>query len=247
MKRHAALITGACGAIGESLCAAFHREGWYVIASDISENCQVPCDYYIKVDLSLLCTNSDYADDKLSLLRSELPDKKLDVLINNAAIQVVAPLEEISAESWRKTFDINLIAPALLVRDLINELEAANGSVINIASIHSNLTKPDFSAYASSKAALVGLTRSLAIELGQRIRVNAISPAAIKTPMLEEGFRGTDIKLSDLEKMHPVGRIGQPSEISALALFLASEAAGFINGAEIGIDGGIRGRLHDPV
>jgi NAD(P)-dependent dehydrogenase (short-subunit alcohol dehydrogenase family) len=118
--------------------------------------------------------------------------------------------------------------------------------VINIASIHALLTKPRFSAYATSKSALIGLTRALAVELGGRVRVNAISPAAIATPMLESGFSEDPEGLNRLAAYHPSACIGVPDDVARAALCLAEVKGAFLNGAIVGVDGGIGARLHDP-
>lgn len=118
---------------------------------------------------------------------------------------------------------------------------------MNIASVHSTVTKPGFVSYSTSKAALVGLTRSLAIDLGSRVRVNAICPAATATPMLLAGFDGHPEALKELANVHPLERIAKPEEVAQVALFLASPQASFITGASILVDGGISGRLHDPL
>lgn len=244
----AAIITGAAGGIGHALCRAFVEVGYYVVGSDQSEPGEVMPNYsHVPVDLNRFCTDEELRAAAISRIREALGSRKLGVLINNAALQIVKPAEQLTVEDWTRTLNVNLVAPFLLTQAFLPELEAAKGSVINIGSIHAVLTKPEFAAYATSKSALSGLTRSLAVELGRRIRVNAICPAAIATPMLLEGFAGKDRALAELEGMHPVRRIGDPAEVAALALFLASDAARFINGAEIGLDGGIRARLHDPV
>jgi NAD(P)-dependent dehydrogenase (short-subunit alcohol dehydrogenase family) len=134
-----------------------------------------------------------------------------------------------------------------LTQKLFSLLEKARGSVVNISSIHAKLTKPEFSCYATSKAALLGLTKSMAVELGSKVRINAICPAAVSTPMLLAGFDGQSEAYEILSSMHPVGRIAEPSEVAKLALFLASKDAQFINGSSLELDGGIGSRLHDPV
>ena len=117
--------------------------------------------------------------------------------------------------------------------------------MVNVASIHANLTKPGFVAYATSKAALVGLTRSMAVDLGRRVRVNAVLPAATATPMLTAGLGGA-AELEALGAMHPLGRIARPEEIAAAVVYLASEAASFVTGTVLAVDGGVGARLHDP-
>jgi NAD(P)-dependent dehydrogenase (short-subunit alcohol dehydrogenase family) len=118
--------------------------------------------------------------------------------------------------------------------------------VVNIASVHAQLTKPGFAAYATSKSALVGLTRSLAVDLEGVVRVNCISPGATGTPMLVAGFEGREEALSQLGQCHPLGRIAAPEEVARVAVFLASDDASFIDGAVLDVDGGIGARLHDP-
>jgi NAD(P)-dependent dehydrogenase (short-subunit alcohol dehydrogenase family) len=138
------------------------------------------------------------------------------------------------------------VAPLHLAQALLSDLEAAVGSVVNIASIHAVATKPGFVCYATSKAALVGLTRAMAVDLGPRIRVNALLPAAVDTPMLRESFSGSETALGELGRMHPAGRIARPEEVARAAVFLASDQASFMTGAAVHVDGGIAGRLHDP-
>jgi NAD(P)-dependent dehydrogenase (short-subunit alcohol dehydrogenase family) len=171
----------------------------------------------------------------------------LAVLVNNAASQILNRTDDIRISDWDETLQTNLIAPFLFAQLLLPEIERAKGSVINIASIHSVATKPGFVCYATSKAALVGMTRALAVDLGPRVRVNAINPAATATPMLLAGFEGRSEEFDELAKKHPLERIAQPWEVSKTAIFLASPDAAFITGACLHIDGGIGGRLHDPV
>jgi NAD(P)-dependent dehydrogenase (short-subunit alcohol dehydrogenase family) len=128
---------------------------------------------------------------------------------------------------------------------LLNQLEKSQGCIINIGSIHHQLTKPNFISYATSKSALIGLTKALAVDLQGRIRVNAISPAAIETAMLRAGFDNDENALDELRKIHPVQRIGYPSDVAKMALFLASDKSGFIHGANLTLDGGISSVLKD--
>lgn len=239
-----ALVTGAAGGIGAALCTGFRRAGYFVVATDVFE----PAfgDANIAMDLARLVDDPACRSKFLAAIRAALPGDELTVLVNNAALQIVSPVHELTPESFRSVLDVNVSAPYILSRAFLPELEAARGCIVNIASIHARLTKSGFSAYAASKAALVGLTQAMAVELGARIRVNAISPAAISTNMLKAGFDGQPAAYAALEAHHPAGRIGSPEEVASLAVFLASEEAGFINGANIGLDGAIAGRLHDP-
>ena len=243
-----AIITGAAGGIGRALCDVFADAGYGVIAVDIRR--PDPLDRattYVELDLNRYCCDPPYRDTADTLLRDAVGGRSVAALINNAAVQIVKPMEMLTTADWTGTLNINLLAPFLLTQALLKQLEAAAGAVVNISSIHATQSKPEFVAYATSKAALNGLTRSLAVDLGGRVRINAICPAAIATSMLLEGFADREAALDQLAQMHPAGRIGEPREVAALAFFLASDAARFITGAEIALDGGIRARLHDPV
>jgi NAD(P)-dependent dehydrogenase (short-subunit alcohol dehydrogenase family) len=246
MKKGNALITGANGGIGRALCSAFRDAGWDVISSDREAATVASADVYVPLDLVRLCRDAAYRKDSVAFVRTILDRNGLRVLVNNAALQVVAPVEGLSSEDWHATMDVNVIAPFLLTQAFLPEIEKAGGSVINIASVHAQLTKPGFSPYATSKSALVGLTRALAVELGARVRVNAISPAAISTPMLEAGFSGDSEGLTRLAAYHPSGCIGTPEDVAGAALYLAEAQGKFLNGATISLDGGIGNRLHDP-
>ena len=228
------LITGSSGGIGRALMDRFRAHGDRVVGLD-------------RQDADVLCDLSDFDEAALlTRIRAATDGAPVGVLINNAAVQITGPFQTLSADDWRASLEVNLIAPARLTRLLLEDLETTAGCVINVASIHATQTKGGFSAYATSKAALSGMTRALATELGSRIRVNAISPAAINTEMLQAGFAGDAEGLAALAAYHPSGRIGEPAEVAHLAWFLASSEAAFINGADVPLDGAISARLHDP-
>lgn len=245
MTQKSILITGANGGIGEVLCNGFKEAGWYVVATDKTISKVNNVDEFVMVDLNQLCIDEKYRVEKLNKLNDLFPSG-LTTLINNAAIQIVAPIEKLSLEDWQTTQNINVTAPFLLAKTFLPQLEKARGSIINIASIHAKLTKPNFAAYATSKASLIGLTHSLAVELGSRVRVNAISPAAISTDMLVSGFSDNPKGLAELAEFHPSKNIGSSQDILDMSLYLA-EGGKFLNGTVIGLDGGIASRLHDPI
>lgn len=240
-----ALVTGALGGIGQALCAVFRQAGYHVIGTDRRDG-TCDCDEFIRRDILEICAGEAARGAFVNDVRSRLGGLGLSVLINNAAVQILGATEQITMSDWDTTLHTNLVAPFRLVQSLLPELEQARGSVVNVASIHAVATKPGFVAYATSKAALVGLTRTLAVDLGPRVRVNAINPAATATPMLLAGFAGKPDEFAALAKMHPLERIADPTEVARTALFLASEEASFITGSTLHIDGGIGARLHDP-
>ena len=247
MAARSVVITGANGGIGQALCAAFRKDGWHVVGTDLHDAARAQCDGYATADLSKFCADAAYRDGCLARMRALLPEKgKLGALINNAALQVVASVEKLTAADWLNTSNVNVVAPFLLVQGLLKELEAAGGAVVNIGSIHATQTKAGFAAYATSKAALTGLTRALAVELGGRVRVNAVCPAAVATPMLEAGFKGDRKKLAALADCHPSRSIGTPEDVAASVLMFASGASPYVTGAIFNLDGGISARLFDP-
>jgi NAD(P)-dependent dehydrogenase (short-subunit alcohol dehydrogenase family) len=249
MTARLALITGCLGGIGRALVQAFAEAGYTVIGMDLPEQAAGPGpvpSHYLSADLYLFSTDAAYRTTVLDRIQALL-NGRLNVLINNAAWQVVKPVAALTADDWARTQAVNVTAPFMLIQGLLPQLEAAKGNVVNIASIHGQLTKPEFVAYATSKTALLGMTRAMAVELGSRVRINAVCPAAIATPMLVAGFDGRPEAYQQLADMHPVGRIGQPQEVARTCLMLADEQLGFLTGASIALDGGIGARLHDPV
>jgi NAD(P)-dependent dehydrogenase (short-subunit alcohol dehydrogenase family) len=242
--RPAVIITGAAGGIGQALVRAFEGGGWRVISTD-----RVPLarDGHMVGDLSTVASPGDAAGEALVEALRMASGGALKALVHNAAHQVVKPGAEIDPADWQMTLGVNLLAPFWLSRAFLTELEANRGSILAVSSIHAALTKPGFVAYATSKAALSGMVRALAVDLGSKVRCNAIAPAAIATPMLTAGFADRPAALRCLMNHHPAGRIGTPEDVAAAALFLCSDAAGFMTGACLDLSGGIHARLHDPV
>jgi len=239
------LVTGAAGGIGKASCQVFLEKGYRVIGVDCRKTAKLPYDV-LHFDVSRL-SHTDATCESFYRRVEEFTEGHLDALVNNAAVQIVKPIQELSTEDWDVTLATNLLAPFWLVQRFLPILRAAKGSVVNIASIHATVTKSEFTVYATSKGALVALTRSLAIELAPDIRVNAVLPAATDTTMLRAGFGENLEGLKTLDSYHPLARISQPEEIAQVALFLASPRASFMTGAAVNVDGGISACLHDPV
>jgi NAD(P)-dependent dehydrogenase (short-subunit alcohol dehydrogenase family) len=243
----AAVITGAAGGIGQALVRGFAAAGHAVIATDVVP-CPdaLPCDTFLQLDLERTVADPQYADECFAALRQALRGRRLAALVNNAAVQILGGVEQLDRSAWQRTLNVNLLAPFVWTQALLPELEQASGAVVNISSIHARLTKPQFVAYATSKAALSGMTRAMAQDLRGRVRVNAIEPAAIATDMLVAGFADRPDLYAQLQAFHPTGRIGRPSEVAELAVWLASDAAAFVHGSCLALDGGIGASLHDP-
>jgi NAD(P)-dependent dehydrogenase (short-subunit alcohol dehydrogenase family) len=237
------LITGVLGGIGEALALAFKDAGYFVYGLDIRTPAKPIADEFIQFDINEFSDGGDYYIKWKSAFEGKI--KSLDVLINNAAVQKLGSVGLLDLIDWKETLNVNLTGPLLLTQLFLSKLEKSAGSVINIGSIHQQLTKPNFVSYATSKSALIGLTKAMAVDLQGKIRVNAISPAAIETDMLKAGFNNDESALDELRKIHPVQRIGYPKDVAKMALFLASENSGFIHGANLTLDGGISSVLKD--
>lgn len=241
------LITGAAGGIGRAMVAAFRHGGYRVIATDrVSPPAGLEGVVYLQYDLGSFVAEADTAERQIAQLRPLLDGKGLHVLVNNAAVQILADCAQLSRADWQQSLNVNLLAPFFLTQALLPELECARGCVLNIGSIHARLTKRRFAAYATSKAALGALTRALALDLGGRVRVLTLEPAAIATEMLTAGFADDPEGLAQLAAHHPSGGIGTPEDLAHLALALVHANSPFFTGASIGFDGGISGCLHDP-
>lgn len=242
-QKKSVLITGVNGGIGSALAFKFHQAGYRVFGLDVQKKEPVVHMEFFQVDLNKLCNNEEHRKHTSDFLHNKIDH--LDVLINNAAIQILGHLDEIKFNDWQTTLNVNLTAPFLLSQMFLSKLEESKGSIINIGSIHQQQTKSNFVSYATSKSALIGLTKSLAVDLQNRVRVNAISPAAIETDMLREGFNFDETAIDELREIHPVRKIGKPDDVANLALYLSSENLGFIHGANIALDGGISSVLKD--
>ncbi len=247
-KPHA-LVTGAAGGLGRSLCDAFAAAGYCVIATDLpQQSAPASAEHYVDADLYALATQAVAREAFAAEIDRILGDGGLHVLVNNAARQILGRFADLDQRAWEESMAVNLLAPAALTRLLLGRLVSARGNVINVGSVHAVATKPEFSCYSTSKAAIEGFTRALAVDLGKEgVRVNCVAPAAVDTPMLREGFADQPAQLQALESYHPLGRIAQPREIAQTAVFLADDKAGFTTGTTVRADGGILSRLHDPL
>jgi len=240
------LVTGSNGGIGTAICQLLKNRDYRVIGVDRTAD-RNGLDAYIKFDVRDIVTDVTCRAEFSTALNGAVNSTALKALINNAAIQILGGLEQLEIEDFRKSMDINLVAPLVLSKLTYEHLKAATGSIVNVGSIHARLTKPGFVSYATSKSALMGLTHALAVDVGSNVRVNAVQPAATATEMLVDGFKENPEAFGELKAFHPTNSIAAPGEIAEVVCFLISGQCQFLNGSIIDINGGIGARLHDPV
>jgi NAD(P)-dependent dehydrogenase (short-subunit alcohol dehydrogenase family) len=230
-----ALVTGAAGGIGGAIARRFAAEGSRVVAVDLlAPACG---------DVRLAC---DLAEESaIDAMVAALADADIhpSILVHAAAIGDRRPSEDSDAEFLRRMFAVNVGAAVRLAATVGHDMRARRrGNLLFISSVNSTFATPGLAAYAASKAALDSLTKTLALEFApDGVRVNAIRPASIDTPLLRNSFAAADdaeLALRANIARHPLGRLGTPEDVAALALFLCSEEASWITGVDYLIDGG---------
>jgi len=232
------LITGGAGGIGEATAARFLEEGAHVVIMDHDqEACR-----QLKAKMPALkgVIIADVSDVQAVLRSFQELDKitgGLDILINNAGISIRDPFLQVDPQDWEKVIRVNLSGAFYVAQEAARRMMEDNGGVIlNMGSTNGLIGCPLYAAYNSSKAGLIELSRSMALELAPNVRVNAVCPGFILTPMQEAEY--TPEMLRAFESKVPLGRLGKPEEVAALFAFLASEEACFITGQVFVIDVG---------
>ena len=243
------IVSGSDGGIGASIVNTYLEDNYLVIGLDRNYSDITREEQFIKVETDLISFVKDdnYQNDIILRLKNLIPNSinKL-VIINNAAEQIVKPIQDITFSDFDRSILVNALAPFFLIKNFIKELNSYKGHIINITSIHSKLTKPNFTCYASSKALLEGINRSLSLELSSMgISVNSVAPAAIQTEMLRSGFKKKE-QLRELENYHPSKTIGTPQEVALFIKSITDQDCRFLTGTVLEFNGGIGIRLHDP-
>ena len=248
LKDKVAVVTGVGSGIGKAISNAFADEGACLGIGDINEDL-----------LSKTVEELNNKSSQVKSLKTDVSDEeqvkklieetvntfgKLDIIVNNVSVAIGGyPITDMSNDDWQKIIGINFSSVFYGCKHSIPYLKKnKGGSIINIASVQAHNPLPGWAAYAGIKGGVISMTRNIASEFGPyNIRANTISPGTIATEMVNQVIEedGTGSLMDDFILMHPIGRIGKPSEIAATAVFLASEGGSFANGEDFRIDGGL--------
>lgn len=253
-SKQVVVVTGAGQGIGQAIARSFAQEGSAVLVNDINGATAQATAGEINARggraLPVTADIADRAEVEAMLAVGREHFGPITTLINNAGYSDFVPFMEYPPANWQRLFNVDLNGIFNTVQlSVPHMVEAGEGFIVNIASIHASQTLPTMSAYAAAKAGIVALSKNLAQELGpHNIRVNCLSPGTIETDALTDYFRSlpAEVRAERREYMLswcPLGRFGQPSDIANVALFLCSDKAAFINGTEIIADGGHLARL----
>ena len=246
LKDKVAIITGARRGMGKSHALKLAKVGAKVVVSDISqEECQLIVDEIKKEKGEAIAVKCDATKkEEVDNMIKAAVDKwgKVDILVNNAGICQFKPFLELTEEEWDRTLNINLKGYFLCAQAAAKEMaKQKSGVIINIASVamgQQGIGFPNIVHYCASKGGIVGMTEALAVELAPyNIRVNAISPGMIETPMIDPVKQDPKIMEAMLARV-PMRRVGKPEEVSNLVLFLASDVSSYMTGSTVVIDGG---------
>ena len=236
-NNHTAIITGAAKGIGAATAKLFFEAGANTVLLDVAENTSG-----IKDErwLFIHCDVSKNSEVEKAMLQAQQKFGNIHFLINNAGIQRYGNITDTTEEEWDLVMSINLKSIYLCAKHAIPLMQ--NGVVINVSSVQAFVSQQNVAAYTTAKTALLGLTRSIAVDYAPHIRCVAVCPGTIDTPMLRDAIAlspNPDEVMQECIDMHPVQRIGTPEEVAELILFLCSDKAGFITGQAFRIDGGL--------
>jgi 3-oxoacyl-[acyl-carrier protein] reductase len=242
LENRTAIVTGAGQGIGRALAIGFAREGAKVVIADINEENAIAVKDEIQAaggTALAMRTDVSHEDSVQSMLENSLREfKKVDILVNNAGIYPVSSVEEMREEEWDRVIGTNLVGTFLCSRAVAGKfLEQGSGRVISITSGRAFQGAKNAAHYAASKAGIIGFSKSLALELApRRITVNVICPGITDTAQ-PRGHQSEEEIYAQAQKI-PLGRIGQPEDLVGTAVFLASDAAAFITGQTLIVNGG---------
>jgi NAD(P)-dependent dehydrogenase (short-subunit alcohol dehydrogenase family) len=220
------VVTGGTSGIGEATVRRFREEGASVVSVALDDG-----------EGNVVCDVADAAQVERAFARVDELLGGVDVLVANAGVSVRAPFLEIGEEDWRRVVDVNLTGVFLCAQQAARRMVAQGaGAILMTASTNGLTGHPFYAGYNAAKAGVIQLARTLARELAPAVRVNAVCPGYVLTPMQRAEY--TDAMLAEVDAGIPLGRHATPAEIAALFAFLASDEAAYVTGAAIVVDGG---------
>jgi NAD(P)-dependent dehydrogenase (short-subunit alcohol dehydrogenase family) len=234
-----ALVTGGASGIGEATCRTFADAGAEVLICDLDRVRAEALADELPGAKAFVCDITD--ESGVQHMFSSID--KLDILVNNAGIGLVGGVEDTSLLDFQKLFRVNVEGLFIVTKAAMSKLLASRGVIVNIGSVAGLIGVKKRFAYCATKGAVIALTRQLAVDYPTQIRVNCICPGTVETPFvesyLEKYHKHEKEKVrAELDQRQPIGRLGRPEEIAGMALYLASDDAGFVNGSVLPIDGG---------
>ena len=244
LQGRVAVVTGGCGGIGQAICARFAKEGAKVYAADITDGGMGEEDAvgFHRTDVT--------SEESVTALMAAVEDSdgKLDVLVNAAGIEIEKTVEETSLEDWNRIFAVNVTGMFLTSKHALPLMrKAGGGSIVNFGSYDGFIADPGLAAYCATKGAVHALTRAMACDHGpENIRVNAVCPGYIDTPMLQSFFGSAgDIESlkSEVRHIHPLRRYGTPEGVAKLVNWLAGDEARYASGQLWVLDGGLTAQV----
>ena len=237
-----ALVAGGAGGIGRAICARFSAEGAEVIALDLAVSAEVPGARYAQCDI----TDERQVVDAVSLVDERWG--ALDTLVNAAGIEVEKSIEETTLAEWNQVMAVNVTGMFLASKHCLSLLRrSSHASIVNFGSYDGFIADPNLAAYCASEGAVHALTKAMACDHGpEGIRVNAVCPGYVDTPMLESflgASTGSEDMRSKVERIHPTRTMGTPEDIAGLVLWLASDEARYASGQLWVMDGGLTAQV----
>lgn len=234
-----AFVTGGASGLGEAIARAYAAEGASVIVADID----VAGGTALAAEIGARFVELDVAREE-SWAAAVAPIARIDVLVNNAGITTLGSVEDLTLAQFRHELDIDVLGVFMGIQAALPKMKAHGGSIINMSSLSGVKASANLCAYNAAKAAVTLMTKSCALHFAQQgygIRCNSIHPGAIHTPIIDKVLAQSDnpeALYRSFVDVHPVGRLGKPEEIAAIAVYLASDASAFATGAEFRVDGG---------